>query len=150
MNAAGPLLSIAMTIAMVILGAAFGYDIARPGAPLWFSALLGAVCGFIAAVFVRASVVEIVPPLWRRRSSLVRLSWIVWQAILVAFCAWRGAVAPNPGIPRFLLVPALALFGIALALILTLLWVLIYELFRFTLPTLVRRGAEKVHRRHSL
>lgn len=48
--------------------------------------------------------------------------------------------------PVFVLIQTAAGFGLGLAF--TVAWVLVYELFRHTLPRLVSGGLQKVRRRH--
>lgn len=79
-----------------------------------------------------------------------RLLWMAGQAWLVGLITWKAVIDPDPGMPRAFFVPAMFVTGMAIALALTVAWVLVFQLFRYRLPALVRRVVEQVKGRHPL
>ena len=79
-----------------------------------------------------------------------RLFWIAFQTASTGVGLWAGLTAPTPGMPRpFFLIMETGL-GFFFGLAITVAWVLVFQLFRYRLPALVRRGVEQVKGRHAL
>lgn len=85
-----------------------------------------------------------------RSNRVARVFWMIVQAGCAVAFGWAGYTMPTVDLPRLILVPLSIAMGFFFGLALTVLWTLLYELFCFTLPALIRSGAQKIHRRHSL
>ena len=74
-----------------------------------------------------------------------RVSRVLWMAVQAACTMgglWAGIFAPNPPFAR----PAFIVFGLGagffFGITLTVVWAMLFELFRYTIPGLVRRSAK--------
>lgn len=85
---------------------------------------------------------------WLRSLTWSHATWVAFQAWFVGVVVSDAATRQDP-VPWFIRVPLAFVLGCLGCLALTVAWVLIYELFRYTLPRLIGRGLQKVRGRHS-
>ena len=79
-----------------------------------------------------------------------RLLWMALQTACVGVWIWAALTDPRPPYPMPIYVPLMAAMGFFIGLTLTVAWVLLFELFRYRLPALARRGVQQIQRRHTL
>ena len=82
-----------------------------------------------------------------RSNRVSRVLWMVFQTACTLAGTWAGATMPSPDMSRPAFIVTETVIGFFLGITLTVVWAMLFELFRYTIPGLVRRGAQKVHRR---
>lgn len=90
------------------------------------------------------------PMNWLRTMRPTRWAWMAFQAICTCVGLWAGLTSPSLDMARPLFVIFETVMGFAIGLTITVAWVLPFELFRYGLPSLVRRSVQKVRGGHTL
>lgn len=135
-----------IVIAAILAGGVAGYLPPGPLSARVFHVVLGALGGLILSILCRLAAEW----LWHLDFHRVaHWAWMAGQAWLVGFCTWRAATTPDD-MPIIFRVPLAFVLSAFFALALTVAWVLVYQLFRYRLPALIRRGVQKIHGRHAL